>query len=157
MTDDTTSSDDGIEFTHGEDPDPDPDGAADDLGPDDRAGPHGDLAEAIDGAADDGSRSETPAFDELFDRRDTAEIDGEQLWERLEDDDLPAPTASDDREVREVDKRAYCQGCEYLADPPDVACTHDDAAILAVPTIETVRVADCPFALEDDDALERDR
>ncbi len=147
----TVGGDDGIEVTH----DADPAAESDDPGPDDRADPLGDLASTV-GESGDDSDSETPAFDELFDRQDTAEIDADRLWERLEGDDLPASTDAADGEVREVDKRAYCQGCEYLAEPPDVACTHEDAEILAVPTIETVRVADCPFVLADE-AGDRER
>lgn len=138
--------DDGTEVTHDAESVP---LESDDLGPDDRAGPLGDLASIVGESADD-SDSETAAFDDLFDRQDTADIDAERLWEQLESDDLPAPTDAADSEVREVDKRAYCQGCEYLTNPPAVTCTHEDAVILAVPTIETVRVADCPFVLADE-------
>ncbi|OAQ52563.1 hypothetical protein HTG_13140 [Natrinema mahii] len=137
---------DGTEFTH--------DAASLEVGDpesDDRADPLGDLAATVAESAGDEPDAETAAFDDLFDRQDTAEIDADRLWERLEGDDLPAPTEAADSEVREVDKRAYCQGCEYLTEPPDVACTHEDAEILAVPTIETVRVADCPFVLADED------
>lgn len=57
------------------------------------------------------------------------------------------------REIREVEKRSYCQGCEHFTEPPAVACTRDGTEILAVTTTETFRVADCPFVLEDE-ALE---
>ncbi|WP_076145009.1 hypothetical protein [Natrinema saccharevitans] len=143
MTDDTRGDDDEIEFEEADGPESD-----------DSADPLGDLASAVAESAGDEPDAETAAFDDLFDRQDTAEIDADRLWAELEGDDLPAST--DASEVREVDKRAYCQGCDYLAEPPDVACTHADAEILAVPTIETVRVADCPFVLADE-ADDRER
>ncbi|WP_455449658.1 hypothetical protein [Natrinema thermotolerans] len=145
----SADGDAGIEITHDAAP-----LESDDSESDDHAGPPDGLASAV--AETDDSDSETTEFDDLFDRQDTADIDADRLWEQLEGDNLPAPTDADDSEVREVDKRAYCQGCEYLTEPPDVACTHADAEILAVPTIETVRVADCPFVLADE-AGDRER
>ncbi|MFA9503499.1 hypothetical protein ACERIM_12070 [Natrinema sp. H-ect1] len=147
----STDGDAGIEITHDADATP---LESDDSESDDHAGPLDGLASTVEEPADSGS--ETTEFDDLFDRQDTADIDADRLWEQLEGDNLPAPTDADDSEVREVDKRAYCQGCEYLTEPPDVACTHADAEILAVPTIETVRVADCPFVLADE-AGDRER
>ena len=128
---------DGTELTHDE-----PEALRDD--PD---------ADPSDPALDDEPR------DESFDRRDGEELDGDRLWARLETDD---PDASDseitsrsaDREVRDVEKRSYCHGCEHFADPPAIACTRDGSEILAVPSMTTFRVADCPFVLEDE-ALEQ--
>ncbi|SEP89322.1 hypothetical protein [Natrinema salaciae] len=155
MTDGAPADDrDGTEFTHDEGPDSGTDaGTETDREASDRTDPLADLAASVEGAADDRSRSSEPDFDDLFDRRDTAEIDGERLWAQLEGDDhaeMPVPV---DREIREVEKRAYCQRCDYFTAPPEVACTHEDAEILTVPTTETFRVADCPFVLEDE-ALE---
>ncbi|AGB31894.1 hypothetical protein C488_06560 [Natrinema pellirubrum DSM 15624] len=147
----SAAGDAGIEITHDADSAP---LESDDSESDNHAGSLGDPASAA--AEPDDSASETTEFDDLFDRQDTADIDADRLWEQLEGDNLPAPTDAADSEVREVDKRAYCQGCEYLTEPPDVACTHADAEILAVPTIETVRVADCPFVLADE-AGDRER
>jgi hypothetical protein len=102
----------------------------------------------------DGSDSDAPAFDEAFDRQEPAEIDGERLRSRLEGDD-PETVPADDRAVREIEKRSYCQGCEYFSEPPAVACTREGTEIVAVPTVDTFRVADCPFVLEDEALEER--
>ncbi|WP_222918556.1 hypothetical protein [Natrinema sp. SYSU A 869] len=161
MTDRARSADeDGVEFTHNEtggsstDDDTDP---ARDVS--DQPEPLADLAATVEGTDDaDRSRLSAPDFDDLFDRQDSTEIDGDRLWERLEADDPDAAlspdgpgaaSAPDDRETHEIDKRSYCQGCDHFADPPAVACDHEDAEILAVPTMTTFRVADCPFILDE--------
>ncbi|MDF9746932.1 hypothetical protein [Natrinema salsiterrestre] len=160
MTDRSDPNDDteGTEFTH----DDDRDSAADaDAGrsPEtpDRSAPLGELAATV-GESDgsDRSQSSAPDFDDLFDRQETTEIDGDRLWERLEGDELDEQPRSAEREIREVEKRSYCQDCEHFSDPPDVACGREGTDILAVPTMTTFRVADCPFVLEDE-ALEGER
>lgn len=100
------------------------------------------------------SDSDTPAFDDAFDRQEPDEIDGERLRNRLEGDD-PETVPDDGRAVREVEKRSYCQGCEHFSEPPAVACTREGTEIVAVSTVETFRVADCPFVLEDEALAER--
>jgi hypothetical protein len=213
--DDTT----GTEFIHDETESPmidaDDDGSqtvdggkegdqSDDDGEDanGRSDPLEDLAATV--SDDDREHSSTPDFDDLFDRHDAADIDGDRLWERLEADrteessgagesaagdgssgkdgsvgedgssgtndttetaDSSGTGESSDsaepggalrlaeREIREVEKRSYCQGCEHFTEPPDVDCTRDGTDILAVTTMQTFRVADCPFVLEDE-ALE---
>jgi len=103
--------------------------------------------------------SDRPTHDDSFDQHDSDELDGDRLWAQLETDDSDAPETeipdrSGDREIREVEKGSYCHGCEHFADPPALACTRDGSEILAVPSMTTFRVADCPFVLEDE-ALER--
>lgn len=146
---------DGTEFTHDEDRDSpvDPeDGRSPETG--ERSDPLGNLAATV--GETDGSQSSTPDFDDLFDRQETTEIDGDRLWAQLDGDELGEPPRSAEREIREVEKRSYCQGCEYFSEPPDVACGHEGTDILSVPTMTTFRVADCPFVLEDE-ALEGER
>lgn len=148
MTEGSRSDGDDAEFTH----EPVATGAASGRDATDRTDPLDDLAAAVERDTDR-SQSSAPDFDDLFDRQEAADIDGDRLWSQLEADEpteMPVPT---DREIREIDKRSYCQGCEFFAEPPDVACTHEDAEILTVPTTETFRVADCPFVREDE-ALE---
>lgn len=184
---DEEDSDDanGPEFTHDEEVDTDENSnpAVDaDENASERSDPLSDLAETVANGTDR-SRSTTSDFDELFDRHDAADIDGDRLWKQLETDHadesetasesgvVDGPVTADesgetdgaddsaepgnelrpvDREIREVEKRSYCQGCEHFAEPPAVACTRDGSEILAVTSIETFRVADCPFVLEDE-------
>lgn len=153
---------DGTEFTHreGEAPttgvDEGKDATIDDGDANGGSTPFADLAATV--ADDDRDRSSAPDFDELFDRHDAADVDADRLWERLEADGLDSSESEGalrpvDRDVREIEKRAYCHGCEHFAEPPAVACTREGTEILAAPTMATFRVADCPIVREDD-ALE---
>ena len=139
----------------------------DDAGQDDADGPADadgtelthDESETLRDDLDADPNDQAVSHAESFDRRDSGELDGDRLWDRLETDDTDASDSeltpqSADREVREVEKRSYCHGCEHFADPPAVACTRDGSDILAVPSMTTFRVVDCPFVLEDE-ALER--
>ncbi|MDS0477749.1 hypothetical protein [Natrinema sp. 1APR25-10V2] len=142
------TGDSGIELTHS-----DTDGAAADS-TNDESEPLGDLAATVAERSD--ADSSDPAFDDLFDRQDVADVETDELWVRLESDDANGPSEairSADRTVREVEKRAYCQDCEHFADPPETACTREGTDILAVPTVTTFRVADCPV-VRDAEALE---
>ncbi|PGF17558.1 hypothetical protein CP556_16595 [Natrinema sp. CBA1119] len=194
----TVDADDEVDRPEDEVDRPDDDG--DDVNG--RSDPLEDLAATV---SDDGrERSSPPDFDDLFDRHDAADIDGDRLWERLEADRMEESSGAGEsaagdgssgkdgsvgedgssgtndttetadssgtgessdsaepggalrlaeREIREVEKRSYCQGCEHFTEPPDVDCTRDGTDILAVTTMQTFRVADCPFVLEDE-ALE---
>ncbi|OVE86408.1 hypothetical protein B2G88_02560 [Natronolimnobius baerhuensis] len=118
----------------------------------DRQGPLSDIASAVDERSTDAGES---AFDELFEQEQVAEIDSDQLWDRLENDQPPDSFLEADREVREIDKHSYCHQCPHFAEPPELACGHDGTDILDVPSLETFRVADCPVVLENED-LERE-
>ncbi len=52
----------------------------------DRQGPLSDIASAVDERSTDAGES---AFDELFEQEQVAEIDSDQLWDRLENDQPP--------------------------------------------------------------------
>lgn len=139
-----------------------PDGPSSSTAPDstanDRDGPLGELASAVDErAADRADRSNddgTAAFDELFEREDVTAIDRDRLWERLENEDSLADLGEPEREIREIEKHNYCHQCEYFAEPPAVGCTHDGTDILELASLDRFRVADCPVVLEDEE-LER--
>ena len=118
-----------------------------------------DESEALLDGTDADTSDRSASLDELFDRPEGDDLDGERLWDQLEADSSNASDAgvtrqSADRELREVEKRSYCHQCEHFAEPPVLACTRDGSEILAVTTMSTFRVADCPFVLEDE-ALER--
>ena len=100
----------------------------------------------LDDGAAPGERTPAGAADP-FEEVDVDTAD-EVVWEDLVSP--PGPTDSTDgvdpTTVGEtvVPKRGYCQGCEYLATPPDVACTHPDGEILEAVDIEHFRVRNCP-------------
>ncbi|QSW99073.1 hypothetical protein [Haloterrigena alkaliphila] len=137
---------------------PSVDGPATSAG--EQAGPLGDLAASVEERraateADGAERGSDAAFDDLFDREDVPEIDGERLWERLEADEPDEPTPPDDRDVREIEKATYCHQCEHFADPPAVACTREGTDILELTDRDRFRVVDCPVVLEDERLEER--
>lgn len=47
-----------------------------------------------------------------------------------------------------VPKDRYCEGCEYLSDPPMVSCLHDGTSINELVDTDHVRVSDCPVVAE---------
>ncbi len=156
--DETEETDEsGIEFTHGDADEPAADSAMSADGQtssNDEREPLGDLAATVAERSD--ADSSDPAFDDLFDRQDVADVDTDELWERLEADDAASPSEAirpAERTVREIEKRSYCQDCEHFAEPPETACTREGTDILAVPTVTTFRVADCPV-VRDAEVLE---
>lgn len=108
--------------------------------------PLGDIADRTrrsrDGPADDDVM-------EAFSEVDVDDVDVDQLWSELEDDDLgetvDEPHGSSERDVRVVSKRDYCQRCQYFSAPPEVRCNHAAGEILEMVDTEQFRVADCPI------------
>ncbi len=105
-----------------------------------------DPFERLDDGADPGERTPADAADP-FEEVDVGPTD-EATWEDLVSPPGPTDPAGgvDPTTVGEtvVPKRGYCQGCEYLAVPPDVACTHPDGEILEAVDLEHFRVRNCP-------------
>lgn len=87
----------------------------------------------------------------LFSEVSVGDVDEDAVWEELsESADEPAfvtESVEADREVTVVDK-SLCHGCEYFADPPDTACTHDGTDIEAEVDTDHFRVVDCPIVEE---------
>lgn len=128
--------------------DTDPDGTEADS---DRAGPLGELAAEL----DDRGRGSS-AFDDLFERENVDGIDSDALWEQIEREEFDDALLAD-REIREVRKRAYCHQCEHFSAPPEVACENEGTDVLELTSLDTFRVADCPFVLEDEELENGDR
>ncbi|GAA0521650.1 hypothetical protein SAMN04488066_1299 [Halorubrum aquaticum] len=105
----------------------------------------------------------SPADDaDLFDRMEVDEVDVDGVWEALDEDvsDLDGTAGASAAAPREatdhvVDKRTYCHRCPYFADPPETACTHEDASILEALGFEEFRVRDCPMVTDDGPRFDR--
>lgn len=97
--------------------------------------------------------------EELFEEVDVGEIDTEAVWDAVVEEGMPPEEALG--ELREsapaepaesaeganehvVDKREYCQRCEYFSEPPDVACGHEGTDILELTDNDCFRVRACP-------------
>lgn len=136
--DGTDDADDSV----GSDPAPDAPGRDPDA-------PLGDLAARV----EDRRRRDRDAggeYDDLFTEHRTDELDRETLWEQVTADEPTETAAEDERDVREISKRTYCQGCEYFSDPPDVSCGHEGTEILEATDLEHFRVVNCPVVKEDE-------
>lgn len=102
----------------------------------------------------------------LFDEVDVGDIDAEAIWDAVVEEGEPPeellgdateaepvtePSASVDEHV--INKREYCQRCEYFSEPPAVSCENDGTEILEMPDNDSFRVRDCPKVKESDEEL----
>ena len=158
----------GVESTDDATPDSADDPTADDAtadSPDDPAAdssddatadvPLSELASEVAADADAVDPEESP-----FETVDTADIDPEEAWERLEADEGFQPPESEptaepveeteaDAPEHVVDKRQYCQQCPYLSSPPELSCDHEGTEIVEVRDSDNFRVRNCPMIGED--------
>lgn len=123
------------------------------------------LSEVTQESAADGDEAS-----DLFEQVDVGDIDGEVVWDAVVEgeaapEDLlgeeprggseaePAaePTETPDEHV--VDKREYCQRCEFFAAPPNVTCTNEGTEIVELVDGDHFRVRGCPKVAADDEAL----
>jgi hypothetical protein len=107
-------------------------------------------------------------FEELFEELDREDVDDEELWAELSAGEAPASGEGDlfsqlaeespteraeaavetDDEEAVIPKNRYCQGCQYLSRPPDLACGHPGTEIVEVVDSERFRVRNCPVVRE---------
>lgn len=103
------------------------------------------------------SRSTTESErSELFEEVDVGDIDAEAVWDAVVEEGMPPeealgavseaepaePTGTPDEHV--IDKREYCQRCEFFSEPPDVACTNEGTEIVELVDNDHFRVRNCP-------------
>lgn len=97
---------------------------------------------------------------ELFEEVDVGDIDAEAVWEAVVEEGTPPEealgdlqdTAAAEAEAAEpagvdehvIDKREYCQRCEFFSEPPDVSCTNEGTEILELVDSDSFRVRNCP-------------
>lgn len=117
-----------------------------------RSMPLEDLAERIrrkDSDAD-GVDTEAGSDDEpLFEDRSIENIDSEAVWESLEPGSSAAGHETQLTGAEHVvQKRWYCERCEYFNEPPVVRCNHDGTEIVEFVGTDRVRVRNCPVVDE---------
>jgi len=132
--------------------------AADDPGPDPFA------------SVEEGEPVSEAEAAELFEEVDVGDVDGEAVWDAVVEGDAdvtdllgedagveagvePAvePTETPDEHV--VDKREYCQRCEFFAEPPAATCTNEGTEIVELVDDDQFRVRGCPKVADDDESL----
>lgn len=106
-----------------------------------RQGPLKEIANSIDERK---RRSDDTQTDELFQQKDIPEVDTDVVWEQLEQSE-PIEQFEEEPEVRVVDKKTYCETCEYFSAPPEMHCTHDGTEIRKLVDFEHVEVVNCPI------------
>lgn len=118
-----------------------------------RREPLGDISEKIERRREDRSDD---LFEQAFEEMGVDSRETETVWERLADDPADAsddasaasPSSDSDRDVRVVDKRAFCQSCRFFSAPPEMSCAHEGTTILELVDTSRVRVANCPIVAE---------
>ncbi|GAB7012050.1 hypothetical protein ACFQEQ_12845 [Halolamina salina] len=132
-----------------------------------------------DGEADRESPFETVAedqpadaagSDELFEEVDVSDLDGEAVWDavvegdaeteellegesRMEADVESSVESTGVPDEHVIDKREYCQRCEFFAAPPDAVCTNEGTVIVELVDNGHFRVRGCPKVAADDEAF----
>lgn len=109
--------------------------------------------------------------EELFEEVDVGEIDAEAVWDAVVEEGMPPETAlgelseSEPAEPAEptgpaegtnehvINKREYCQRCEYFSEPPDATCNHEGTEILELTDNDSFRVRDCPKVAASEEEL----
>lgn len=106
------------------------------------------LDELVERARQDQDAVDDDPLD-AFEEVDVADVDVEDLWERLEHDHVGEAVddveRTSERDVQVVDKREYCMRCQYFSAPPEVQCGHERGEILEVVDTASFEVADCPI------------
>lgn len=103
---------------------------------------------------------------DLFEEVEVGDVDPKAVWDAVVEEQEPPeevlgdapdsgaavePTASADEHV--IEKREYCQRCEYFTEPPDVSCTNEGTEILEMTDNDHFRVRDCPKVIDTDEDL----
>lgn len=115
--------------------------------------------------ARDAQTSDEADSSELFEEVDVGDVDAEAVWETVVEEGEPPeevlgegpeagaarPAGAADEHV--INKREYCQRCEYFSEPPDVACGHEGTDILEMPDGDRFRVRNCPKVIESEEEL----
>jgi hypothetical protein len=117
--------------------------------------------------AAEASASSEAERSELFEEVDVGEVDAEAVWdavveegnppeEGLGETEEPATAAEPTRKPNEhvIDKREYCQRCEFFTQPPTVACTNEGTEIVELVDSEQFRVRNCPKVKADEEELQ---
>lgn len=113
----------------------------------------------------DETGTDDSSADSLFTEMEVSELDEDEVWAQLAEGEAANGPAETEPESatgvgseavskvadaatsgeRVVEKRAYCEQCEYFSKPPDVACTYPNSEIVELVDTERFRVRNCPI------------
>ncbi|MFB6109884.1 MAG: hypothetical protein ABEJ60_03290 [Halodesulfurarchaeum sp.] len=102
--------------------------------------------------SDDGDEAESESAAGPFVEEQPEPVDTESVWADLLMDDGEAEGEFEPTEVEstpagetQVISKHICERCRYLAEPPELRCTHAGTAIHELVDVDHVRVTDCPM------------
>lgn len=120
-------------------------------------------------AVEEGEPASEAEAAELFEEVEVGDIDGEAVWDAVVEGDAEVADLLDEAEVDQeigptveptetpdehvVDKREYCQRCEFFAEPPAATCTNEGTEIVELVDDEQFRVRGCPKVGDGDEAM----
>lgn len=111
--------------------------------------PLGNLADRLERRHDRDDAESDDVFERAFDDVGVEEADGDALWENLEggsiDTGVEAVEADDGEETYLLNKREYCQRCQFFSKPPETRCEYDGSEILEVDEGGEFKVSGCPI------------
>lgn len=116
----------------------------------DEDAPLGDLAREYE-------QEEPTDEDDPFMDMSVEEAEEEVDWEALLEGEIePEPPGQAEPGAAEqiapeehvVDKRKFCQRCNYFSEPPEVSCSHEGTEIVEVVDSDHFRVRNCPIVQE---------
>jgi len=84
---------------------------------------------------------------EPFTEEDVESVDSEGVWADLLMEDTQAgqfAATESDGETQVISKR-ICERCPFVAEPPELSCTHDGTTIHELVDVDHVRVSACPM------------
>ncbi len=92
--------------------------------------------------------SEESVSDGAFVEEDVDAIDAEEVWADLlmgsESAEGQFRATEQGADTQVISKR-ICERCQYVRDPPDLACTHEGTTIHELVDVDHVRVSACPM------------
>lgn len=120
--------------------------------------------------SDDPATDFGPSENDLFTEVEVDDVDDESVWAELAGDDAqtapdadadvdlsPEPSVEGESLPEETDeptptatetivqKRSYCEKCEYFSEPPEVGCGYPDGEIVELIDTERFKVRNCPI------------
>jgi hypothetical protein len=87
---------------------------------------------------------ETLPEEDVWADEDGGSVDADSIVPEVQESapDLDVPTGEKEAVV---DKRRYCESCEYFSEPPEVACSHSGTEIRELVDVDHFKVYACPI------------
>ena len=94
------------------------------------------------------AETETAVGEDVFVEEDVDSVDSQEIWADLlmgEEDPVGQFEATDIEGDSQVISKRICERCRYVAEPPNLSCTHEGTTIHELVDVDHVRVSQCPM------------